>query len=156
MVYTGLELPPPPPKWLVIQKCPSFLVKSYSQLIFFIVLLIDSSPSFSVQNGYWSVWHYLLTSFSPLPISILMLIAAKGWSGFLLTVGPLPLPVLLLLIGEWWLQLCLNIPCCVYGKLMLWKMWCFALQCMGRTNHKFPVYTTHNVSCSIKKEYIRE
>ena len=31
-----------------------------------------------------------------------MLIAAKGWSGFLLSVGPLPLPVLLLLIGEWW------------------------------------------------------
>ena len=28
---------------------------------------------------------------------------------------------------------------------MLWKMWCFTLQSMGRTNHKFPVYATRNV-----------
>ena len=25
---------------------------------------------------------------------------------------------------------------------MLWKIWCFALQSMGHTNHKFPVYAT--------------
>ena len=35
---------------------------------------------------------------------------------------------------------------------MLWKMWCFALQFMGRTSHKFPVYATRDVSSSIKKE----
>ena len=38
----------------------------------------------------------------------------------------------------------------VYGKLMLWKMWCFALQSMSRTNHKFPIYATHNVRTQLK------
>ena len=33
------------------------------------------------------------------------------------------------------------------GKFMLWKMWCFALQSMGRTNHKFPII--HNMQCSV-------
>ncbi len=55
---------------------------------------------FLVQDGYWSVWHYSLTSFSPLPISLLLLIAVKGWKGFSVFVGPLPLPVLLILIGQ--------------------------------------------------------
>ena len=41
-------------------------------------------------------------------------------------------------------QLCRDILCCVYRKFMLWKMWCFTLQSMGRTNHKFPVYATQN------------
>ena len=27
-----------------------------------------------------------------------------------------------------------NTPCCMYGKFMLWKMWCFTLPSMGRTN----------------------
>ena len=30
---------------------------------------------------------------------------------------------------------------------MLWKMWCFTLQSMGRTNHIFPVYI-YNMECS--------
>ena len=33
---------------------------------------------------------------------------------------------------------------------MLWKMRCFALQSMGRTNHKFPVYVTRNVQTQLK------
>ena len=28
------------------------------------------------------------------------------------------------------------------GNNMLWKMLCFTLQSIGRTNHKFPVYAT--------------
>ena len=28
---------------------------------------------------------------------------------------------------------------------MLWKMLCFKLQSMARTNHKFPIYATQNV-----------
>ena len=28
---------------------------------------------------------------------------------------------------------------------MLWKIQCFALQSMGRTNHKFPIHETRNV-----------
>ena len=28
---------------------------------------------------------------------------------------------------------------------MPWKMWCFTLKSMGRTNHKFPVYATWSV-----------
>ena len=31
---------------------------------------------------------------------------------------------------------------------MLWKMWCYTLQSMGHTNHKFPIYATQNVNCS--------
>ena len=42
-------------------------------------------------------------------------------------------------------ELHLNFPYCMYGKFILWKMRPFALQSMGRTNHKFPVYATHNV-----------
>ena len=34
---------------------------------------------------------------------------------------------------------------------MLWKMQCFALQSMGHTNHKFPVYATWN-ECSSATE----
>ena len=30
-------------------------------------------------------------------------------------------------------------------EFMLWKMWCFALQSIGSTNHKFPV---RNTECS--------
>ena len=33
---------------------------------------------------------------------------------------------------------------------MLWKMWCFILQSMGRTNHKFPVYATWDVQTHLK------
>ena len=30
-------------------------------------------------------------------------------------------------------------------KYTHWKMWCFTLQSMGRTNHKFPIHVTQNV-----------
>ena len=43
-------------------------------------------------------------------------------------------------------QLHLNILCSMYGKFMLWKMWCFAQQSMGHTNHKFPVYAKWNAT----------
>ena len=43
-----------------------------------------------------------------------------------------------------------NIPFCLYGKFMLWKMWCYTLWSMGRTNHKFPVYSTQNVQAPLK------
>ena len=33
---------------------------------------------------------------------------------------------------------------------MLWKMQCFTLQSMDRTNHKFPVYATRNVQTHLK------
>ena len=35
---------------------------------------------------------------------------------------------------------------CVWGNR---KMWCFILQYMGHTNHKFPVYTTRNVQMPV-------
>ena len=53
-----------------------------------------------LQDNFWSVWHYLFASLSPLPVSILLLIAIKGWKGFSVTVSILPLPILLLLIGK--------------------------------------------------------
>ena len=31
---------------------------------------------------------------------------------------------------------------------MLWKMQCFTLQSVGRTNHKFPVHATRNTEYS--------
>ena len=33
---------------------------------------------------------------------------------------------------------------------MLWKIWCFTLQSMGRTNHIFPIHTTLNVQTHLK------
>ena len=39
---------------------------------------------------------------------------------------------------------------------MLWKMQCFALQSMGRTIHKFPVYTTRNVQTQLKSTVAEE
>ena len=33
---------------------------------------------------------------------------------------------------------------------MLWKMQCFALQSMGRTNHKFSIHATRNVQMQLK------
>ena len=39
----------------------------------------------------------------------------------------------------------MNILHCMYRKFMVWKVQCFALQSMGPTNHKFPVYATVQV-----------
>ena len=36
---------------------------------------------------------------------------------------------------------------------MLWKMKCFTLQSMGRTNHKFPVYATTECSNTCETNY---
>ena len=33
---------------------------------------------------------------------------------------------------------------------MLWQMWCFTLQSMGRTNNKFPAHATWNVQTQLK------
>ena len=33
---------------------------------------------------------------------------------------------------------------------MRWIMLCFALQSMGRTNHKLPIYATRNVQAHLK------
>ena len=38
----------------------------------------------------------------------------------------------------------------MYVKFMLWKMQYFALQSMGRTNHKCPIYATWNVQMQLK------
>ncbi len=44
--------------------------------------------------------HYILASFSPLPLSMLILIAVKGWKGFTLYVSVVPLPVIFTLVGK--------------------------------------------------------
>ena len=45
-------------------------------------------------------------------------------------------------------QPCLNILCCVYGKFILWKMWCFTLQCFGRPYKPIIRSTSHHSSLS--------
>ena len=52
------------------------------------------------QDGHWSTWHYIFTAFSPLPMSLLLLLTTKGWKGFTLAIGVMPLPALLVLVGK--------------------------------------------------------
>ena len=49
-----------------------------------------------------------------------------------------------------WFQLRLNISCCVHWKFMLWKMQCFTLQSICRTNHKFAI---RNVQTYLKEKF---
>ena len=42
-----------------------------------------------------------------------------------------------------------NIPCVYVGNLCFGKCECFTLQSMGRTNHKFPIYTRLPLQCTV-------
>ena len=55
--------------------------------------------TYTIQNGHWTKWHWLLTVCSPTPMAMLLLIATKGWSGFTIRVGRMPLPAILVIIG---------------------------------------------------------
>ena len=39
---------------------------------------------------------------------------------------------------------------------MVWKMWCFTLQSMGRTNHELPVQATQNVQTHLKSTVLKD
>ena len=52
-----------------------------------------------IQGVMWSKWHYAFAVISPVPMVLLVLLAAKGWGGFVIMVGVVPLPVILILIG---------------------------------------------------------
>ena len=53
----------------------------------------------SVQDGQWSIFHFSFAVFSPVPMSIfLLLVATGGWSGFTLTVGSAGFPVAVLVV----------------------------------------------------------
>ena len=53
------------------------------------------------QGVVWTKWHYAFAIICPVPMVLLVLLAAKGWSGFAIMVGVVPLVTILIGIGSW-------------------------------------------------------
>ena len=64
--------------------------------------MILPDASLNLQDGRWSIFHYLFAAFSPIPISFILLAISKDhWDAYTTTVGAhFPLPIIILLIGK--------------------------------------------------------
>lgn len=52
-----------------------------------------------MQGVVWTKWHYVFAIICPVPMVLLVLLAAKGWHGFAIMVGVVPLVAILIAIG---------------------------------------------------------
>ncbi len=54
-----------------------------------------------LQDDQWTEWHHYFVVTSPIPIAMVLLIAAQGWSGFTdFYIGVMPLYVFLIMWGK--------------------------------------------------------
>ncbi len=54
-----------------------------------------------LQDDQWTEWHHYFVVTSPIPIAMVLLIAALGWSGFTdFYIGVMPLYVFLIMCGK--------------------------------------------------------
>ncbi len=55
----------------------------------------------SLQDDQWTKWHYAFAVGSPIPMGVLLLLAAAGWSGFYdLKFGELPVLAFVVMLGK--------------------------------------------------------
>lgn len=64
----------------------------------FVFLLWATVPP-CCHDGQWSQWHYIFAGLSPIPITLLLLTAIKGWEGYVMFVGSVPLVAILTIVG---------------------------------------------------------
>ena len=48
----------------------------------------------------WTKWHYVFAVICPVPMVLLVLLAAKGWHGFAIMAGAIPLVAILIGVGS--------------------------------------------------------
>lgn len=80
-------------------------------------LMLHNSPFMLLylQDGRWSIFHYLFAAFSPIPISFILLAISKDhWDAYTTTVGGahFPLPIIIILIGKlsYYIETAFSIP----------------------------------------------
>ncbi len=54
-----------------------------------------------LQDGQWTEWHHYFVVTSPIPMAMVLLLAAQGLNGFTdFFIGSLPLYVFLIMVGK--------------------------------------------------------
>lgn len=70
---------------------------------------VEISVLLYTQDVTWTKWHYVFAVISPVPMMMLILLAVKGWPGFLMKVGVIPFPVIFIAIGWWYIHLVIRL-----------------------------------------------
>ena len=89
-----------------------------------------------LQNGQWSRWHYVFAAISPVLMTMLMLLAVKGWEGFTIFIGKVPLAAILAVIGR-------SLHDCVASSI--------PTRIFSSKYHQLQMFDCNVVACALKK-----